>query len=231
MSVAVTQKVVITGAGRGLGAVLADLGTNAGHDVQAAMRSPKKASDLQLDVDSEESIAAFVETLTNRLDQVDVLINNAGVDARAFGADPDKRGPFDVSGDDLLATMRTNVVGPMLLTRAMLPLLRAAGDAKIINVSSQLGSMVVGGSVGEDVAYGSSKAALNLLTVRTAHLLAPDGITTIALHPGWLRTDMGGESAPLGSDETGQRIWEVINSLTPDQNGSFLTFEGTHHDW
>ncbi len=226
-----TFKVVITGAGRGLGAVLADLGTSAGHDVQAAMRSPKKASDLPLDLDSEKSIEAFAATMASRLDQVDVLINNAGVDARAFGADPAKRGPFDISGEHLLATMRTNVVGPMLLTRALLPLLRAAGTAKIINVSSQLGSMVVGRASGSDVAYNASKAALNSLTVKTAHLLGDDGITTIALHPGWLKTDMGGERATTDVEEAAAKIWQLIDRLGPEQNGSFLTFEGEPHIW
>lgn len=226
-----TRKVVITGAGRGLGAVLADLGTSAGDDVQAAMRTPKKASDLSLDVDSEASIAAFVATLERRLDQVDVLINNAGVDARAFGADPDERGPFDLTADQFLSTIRTNVVGPMLLTRGILPLLRAADGAKIINVSSQLGSMVVGKASGRDVGYNASKAALNSLTVKTAHLLGAEGITTIALHPGWLQTDMGGGQAPTSPTEAARKIWQLIDDLHPDQNGQFLTFEGEQHLW
>ena len=143
-----TRKVVITGAGRGLGAILADLATTAGDDVQAAMRTPQKTSDLPLDMDSEESIEAFVATLSARLDQVDVLINNAGVDARAFGAADDRRGPFELSGDHVLATMRTNVVGPMLLTRALLPLLNDRSEGSVEFKHQNISAVLKG--LGED---------------------------------------------------------------------------------
>ncbi len=226
-----TRKVVITGAGRGLGSVLADMATSAGDDVQATMRSPQKASDLQLDLDDPASIDALANRLGARLDCVDVLINNAGVDAQVFGSGVDERGPFDIDPDHFLATMRTNVVGPMLLTRALLPLLRMSAHAKIINVSAQGASMALGRTAGPDIAYNASKAAMNNVTVKTAHLLDDEGITTIALHPGWLKTDMGGDSAQMEVADGARQIWDTINGLDHAQNGAFLRYDGVVHPW
>ena len=76
-----------------------------------------------------------------------------------------------------------------------------------------------------------SKAALNSLTVKTAELLGGDGITTIALHPGWLKTDMGGDRATTEVTDAAQKIWQLIDGLGHDQNGEFLTFEGEQHPW
>jgi len=160
-----------------------------------------------------------------------VLINNAAIDARSLSAGDGDRGPLGLSGDDFLTQMRVNVVGPMLLTRSLLPSLEQASEPRVVNVGSQLGSMAYGAEHGNDIGYNASKAALNSLTVRTASLLRPRGIIAVTVHPGWVRTDMGGSSAMLGSAEAAEAIVETVSGLTIDDTGRFLRWDGTEHPW
>ena len=102
----------------------------------------------------------------------------------------DERDVLQLSGEHFLGEMRVNALGPMLLVRAVLDRLRAASRPRIVNISSQVGSMEIGRTVGRDVGYTSSKAALNMITLKLASRLREDGIVAISLHPGFLRTDM-----------------------------------------
>ena len=86
-------------------------------------------------------------------------------------------------------------------------------------------------TMGRDVGYAVSKAALNMITVKLAAQLRADGITAIALHPGYLRTEMGAANAPLGADEAAERIVDLIDGLTPADSGRFLRWDGTEHPW
>ena len=222
--------VVITGARRGLGASLVECYESAGADVLAAARSGSTCDSRAhpvLDMGDEASIEAFAASIDR---PVDVLINNAAIDARALGAGGD-RGPFALTGSDFLAEMQVNAVGPMLLTRLLLPWLEQASDSRIVNVTSQLGSMWYGADHGNDIGYNASKAALNALTVRTAGLLRPRGVIAVAIHPGWVRTDMGGSAAPLGAAEAADAIFETVSGLTLDDTGRFVRWDGTEHPW
>jgi NAD(P)-dependent dehydrogenase (short-subunit alcohol dehydrogenase family) len=127
--------------------------------------------------------------------------------------------------------MDVNAAGPMLVTRALVPLLRAAEGSLVINVSSQLGAMTFGNDHGNDIAYNASKAALNMVTVRSATDLAVDEIGVICIHPGWVRTDMGGAAAALGVDESAAAIAETVDELTLADSGRFLRWDGSPHDW
>lgn len=223
--------VVITGARRGLGVSLAQCFEAAGADVLAAARSGSTCGSQvhpPLDVGDEASIEAFAASIDR---PVDVLVNNAAIDARVLGAHGDERGPLVLSPEDFLAQMRVNAVGPMLLTRALLPRLEAAPAARVVNVTSQLGSMWYGADHGRDIGYNASKAALNAVTVRTAGVLKPKGIVVVALHPGWVRTAMGGPTATLGADEAAAAIVETVTGLTIDDTGRFLRWDGTDHPW
>jgi NAD(P)-dependent dehydrogenase (short-subunit alcohol dehydrogenase family) len=232
-----SERVVVTGANRGLGLELTRVWTDRGYDVVAGCRRPADAAELaetgatvlEVDTGDASSIAAFAASIGDA--PVDILVNNAGVDARAFGVAGDRRDALQVDGEVVLDVMRINVVGPMLVTRSLVPNLRAAGGARLIDVSSQVGSMEVGRNVGRDVAYTASKAALNMVMLKFAGLLEADGVITIALHPGHLRTAMGGPNAPLEPSEAAARIVDTIDGLTPDQNGSFLRWDGTVHPW
>ncbi len=229
----------MTGANRGLGLELVRRLLADGHEVWGSARSADApalsglgpAGVLTLDLGSEASIDGALAALATQTDGLDVLINNAGIDARALGAPDDDRGPFALSPEVMLEVTRINAVGPMLVTRAARPLLRAGRDPLVVNVSSQLGSMQVAASKGRDTAYCVSKAALNMWTVKSAGALAADGITTVMVHPGWVKTDMGGASAALTPEASASAIVDTIGRLGRGDNGRFLTWDGADHPW
>jgi NAD(P)-dependent dehydrogenase (short-subunit alcohol dehydrogenase family) len=108
--------------------------------------------------------------------------------------------------------------------------LRAAGG-KVINISSQVGSIAVAEKIGKDAAYTTSKAALNMLTVKQSQVLSPDGVTVIAMHPGWVRSEMGGPTADLDPADSASAIVNVVDTLGVNQTGSFLRWDGSVHPW
>jgi NAD(P)-dependent dehydrogenase (short-subunit alcohol dehydrogenase family) len=232
-----TKTVVITGANRGLGLELARAYASRGDKVIAGCRMPSTATELAavtphvhpLDVGDERSINAFVTAFGDRT--VDILINNAGIDARNLGVADGDRDVLTQSGDHVLDQIRVNAVGPMLVARGLVANLRRSDSPRIVNVSSQVGSMVVGAGMGRDVGYAVSKAALNMITVKLAARLTDDGIIALALHPGYLRTQMGGASAPLGPDQSAAEIVQLVDSLTIEDSGSFRRWDGTEHPW
>lgn len=233
-----TERVVITGANRGLGLQLARQYASRGDDVWGGCRRPAQADELreltddvvELDMASEASIESFAGKLGDGA--IDVLINNAGVDARALGVPDEERDVLQLSPEDLLGEFRVNALGPLLLTRALLAPLRKADGARIVNVSSTVGSMEVAATIGRDVGYVVSKAALNMITVKLAGRLRDDGIIAVALHPGLLRTALG---TPRGNLEdpgpAAAEIVALVDSLTPAQSGSFLHRDGSVHPW
>lgn len=230
--------VFITGAGRGLGLGLAKAFAERGDRVIGAARRPEDATELAavadqviaLDVSSDESIAAAATALAP-LGRIDLLVNNAGIDARAAGGATDGRGPLSIGRTEMLAVMDVNVAGPVVLTQALLPLLEAAAAPIVVNISSQLGAISFGGRAGSDLAYNASKSALNMVSVRTAAELSGRGVTVVCLHPGWVQTDMGGSGASLTADESAVAIAETVGGLTTADSGRFLTWDGRDHDW
>ena len=228
--------VVITGANRGLGLALAQHHVAQGATVIGGCRKPSVAEALAaagaevhpLDMESGESITAFGAAVGDR--PVDLLYNNAGIDARAVGASETARGALDLTEAQFRSVMDINVLGPMLMVQALASNLVAAGG-KIVNVSSQVGSIQVAQRIGSDIAYTTSKAALNMLTLKQSQALRSDGVTVIALHPGWLRSDMGGSRADLEPAVAAKSIADVVANLTIDQTGTFLRWDGSTHPW
>ncbi len=228
--------VVITGANRGIGLALARQYTSTGAHVIGGCRKPDDAHALRgtgaeiyaLDTSSGESITAFATAIGDR--PVDVLINNAGIDARAVGADDGARGALDITADQYLAVINVNVVGPMRLVQLLARNLRAA-HGTVANITSQVGSFEVAKRMGRDVSYNSSKAALNMVTLKQSQALRADGVIVVCLHPGWVRSDMGGKGADLEPDEAASGIARVLDSLTIDDSGSFLRWDGSVHPW
>ena len=170
--------VVITGANRGLGLELAKAFAAGGNKVVGGCRTPDAADELRtvtehihaVDIGDERSIADFVAAMGD--DPIDVLVNNAGLTAVGLGAADGERDVLQLSPEHFMGEMRINALGPMLLARGLLPALRRSGRPRIVNISSQIGSMVVGSSMGRDVGYGASKAALNMITIKLASRLA-----------------------------------------------------------
>lgn len=229
------RRIFITGVGRGLGLALAQRFAAVGNTVFGSARGVTPDIGLTgrvtMDLADEQSIIAAANKLAEQTDSLDLLINCAGVDARAFGASEHVRGIFDLDAATFNAVLNVNATGPMVLTSAVLPLLRRGSDAMVVNLSSQLGSMQVAARNGRDAAYCVSKAALNMVSVKSAAALAPEGIGVVMLHPGWVQTDMGGENAPLTVDQSADAIVASIDNLSLADTGRFIRWDGYDHPW
>jgi NAD(P)-dependent dehydrogenase (short-subunit alcohol dehydrogenase family) len=229
--------VVVTGANRGLGLELARAFADRGDTVIAGCRDPDSATELRslahavhpLDIGDQRAIDAFVAAVGEQA--VDVLVNNAGIDARNLGAADDERDVLVQSPEHLLGQVSVNAVGPLLLVRGLLPNLRRATTPRIVNITSQIGSMEVSRTAGRDVGYAVSKAALNMITVKLASRLRGEGIVAVMLHPGYLRTAMGGPAAMMDADDAARQIADLVDRLTIDDSGSFLRWDGSVHPW
>jgi len=224
-----SQTVLITGANRGLGLEYAQQFSERGYTVIGTARNPDAATELaevadrveQLDVADPASVAALAE----RLDGVpiDILINNAGM----FDRDDVTIDAVDFA--TMEQTFAVNTFGPLRVTQALLPNLRAGKARLIISMSSQLGS--IENSNGRWYAYRASKTALNQFNKIWSVELASEGFTCVVLHPGWVRTDMGGPNASYSPEESVAGLVNVIEALTPEDNGGFYDFQGNPIPW
>lgn len=231
------RRILVTGANRGLGLEFVRQSLQAGDRVIAACRHPGQATALNnlvgefpnrlhvlpLDVAVERSRAELVRELALVTDGLDVLINNAGVlpSGERFG---------QVDAQVLSAALDTNAVGPFALAQALAPMLEAGQQPRIANVSSQLGSIARTDAF-RTPSYAISKAAQNMATVLLARALAPRGVLAMALHPGWVRTDMGGKDGELEPADSVRGLLAVIHALRPEQSGQFLDYRGQVLPW
>ncbi len=229
--------VVITGANRGLGLELARVYAGRGDRVIAGCRNPGTADELArltehvhaLDMGDEQSIAGFIAAIGEQ--SVDIVVNNAGIDARNLGAADSERDVLTQTPQQLIGQIEVNAVGPWLLSRGLLPHLRRSDRPRIANVTSQIGSMEVSQRIGRDVGYAVSKAALNMITVKLAARLRDEGIIAILIHPGFLRTDMGGSAATMEPADAARQMVGTIDGLSIADTGSFRRWDGTVHPW
>ena len=204
------QTALVTGATRGIGAVVVAALFDLGATVYAGARNPRdlagvhsttggRVVPVRLDVTREEDIAAAVRTAVTETGRLDVVVNNAGVGdfrGRALGNLETER------LDEILAT---NLRGPMLLAREALPQLLARPGGRIVNVSSGMGALS-GGMGGTAPAYRVSKAGINALTAYLHGEYGMRGLIANAACPGWVRTEMGGDDAPRSPDEGADTI-------------------------
>jgi NAD(P)-dependent dehydrogenase (short-subunit alcohol dehydrogenase family) len=210
--------ILITGGNRGIGAALVKAYRAAGDDVIVAARS---GGDVALDVTDDGSVASAAAALAGR--PTDLLINNAGV----IGPERQSSTAMDFAG--FLATLDANTLGPLRVTQALLPNLRAAEGAKVAIISSQMGSLASAQS--DHVAYRASKAAVNKASQTLATDLAREGIAVASLHPGWVRTDMGGAGADIDPSESAAGIKAVLDRLTVATTGKFWAWNGRELPW
>ena len=230
------QTYLITGASRGIGLEfarqLSARAAIAGDTVLATARDPGKASELvalkgvmvlPLDVASEASIETFAKALAGR--PIDVLINNAGISNHTPDLD-------SCTLAKLQEVFTTNTFAPVLITKALLPNISAGEGKRVINITSVLGSMGLH-HTGFSYGYCASKAALNMLTQKLATELAKVHPTScvIALHPGWVQTEMGGKEAPLTPAAAVQTMLATIAKLTPANTGAYLNTDGAALPW
>ena len=231
------RRVFITGSNRGIGLALAQHLAEAGHTVFAAARRPEQASALYalarrhagrvhvvpLDVTDEAAIRAAAQRVQAVAHGLDWLINNAGVLAR------DER--WDTLDPAAMQdAFRVNAIAPLIVAKHFVPLLRQGQAPLICQMTSVMGSIALTEGGGY-YSYRGSKAALNMMSVVLAHELRPLGITVVLMHPGWVRTDMGGAAAPLAPKTSAQGIVRVLEGLTLADSGRFLTWEGRELPW
>ena len=215
--------VLITGANRGIGLEFARQYSADGWDVVATVRQSSPELDVlgvrveRLDMRDLDAVASFGE----RLDSLDLLIANAGT----YGP----RSPRSAAeGEEWLETFAVNTVAPYLLAQSVLPLVARSGG-KLVAITSKMGSIADNRSGGY-IAYRSSKTALNSAW-RCLEIDNRDKVVAAVLHPGWVQTRMGGESAPLEPEESVARMRRVIEDLGPDQSGRFFSYDGSEIPW
>jgi len=230
------MKYLVTGANRGLGLEFTTKLAERGDEVIATCRSIAAAKELQelaersggkvrlfeMDVATpadNQKLAAFLEGQA-----VDVLINNAG----HYSKD---NGPFDtIDFDGIMKDFAINAMGSLRVTQAALPAIRRGGLKKIINISSKMGS-IADNSGGGAYAYRMSKPALNMGSRSLAQDLKPEGITVLAVHPGWVVTDMGGPNGLVDTNESINGLIKVIDNAGLEQSGRFWDFRGEELPW
>ena len=221
---------VVTGANRGIGLELVRQLLSEGHEVEACCRRPADAKELRatgarvhaVDIVDGDSVAAFARTLDAI--PVDLLINNAGV----YGNPRQRLQDFDYAA--AMCAFETNTLGALRMTHAFLPHLRRGTGKKIAHISSMMGSIGTTTSPG-DLAYRMSKAALNMMSKSIAHELHDDHITSIVVHPGWVRTNMGGPNAPILPADSARGILTQITTASFADSGGFFDYKGLRCSW
>jgi len=224
------QTIVVTGANRGIGLELCRQLAAGGAEVIATARDPESADELgklaparieALDVADPESVAAFAGALGDTA--VDVLINNAGIGGPGAGI-------ANLDFDEVARTLEVNSLGPLRVTQALLPHLRRGRRRTVVHISSNMGS-ITNNDRGGYYGYRASKTALNSLNRTLAHELGCLGFTCVVLHPGWVRTGMGGDGAPLTPEESVRGLVKIVAGLTAEHNGRFFDHTGVQLPW
>lgn len=232
-----TSTVLITGANRGLGLEFATQFAADGWRIIACCRQPDHAESLhslknihqarlrihQLDLADFTAIDRLAGIL--REEPIDLLINNAGV------YPPAQQGEFGhINYDAWLDTLRINTLAPLKMAEAFVTHLERSRLKTLAIITSKMGS-IADNQRGGSYPYRTSKAAVNMVAKSLAIDLAPRGITTILLHPGWVQTRMGGPGALISTQQSVTGMRAVLNQITPDDSGKFFAYDGQLIPW
>ena len=216
--------VLITGASRGIGRELADQYAADGWDVIPTCRDPAGAGmtdAVKLDVTNSEDVCDLAMYLKDR--PIDVLINNAGV----IGQRDSAIGTIDYALWE--EVFRVNTLAPIRVAEAVVENVAASDCKKMVFVSSIMGSIASNG--GGHYLYRSTKAALNAAMVSLSLELSPRGVICVSMHPGWVRTDMGGPTAAVAVPDSASGIRRVVQRLSSTDNGRFFDYNGDEIPW
>ncbi len=231
-----SDTILVTGANRGIGLELSRQYAAAGWRVLACCRRPDQAGELnalaqqsggrlavhQLDVRDTERIGRLAAELEG--EAIDILLNNAGIS----GPRPQEFGAIDTEG--WLETFRVNTIAPYQMALAFAGHVARSRRRIFATVGTIMGSIADNRSGGY-YAYRSSKAAVHMVMRSLAVDLAPQGLTAVTFHPGWVRTEMGGAEATLTPAESVAGLRRVLNELTPEHSGRFFDYQGRELPW
>lgn len=220
---------VVTGGNRGIGLEFARQLAERGERVIATARKPEKATALRglpvrvepLDVSDPGSVSEFARRLDGA--PVDVLIHNAGIGAAGPGIER-------LDMDEMERYFSVNTIGPLRVTQALLPNLRAGARKLIVGISSGLGSLE-GNTGGGWYGYRAAKAALNMFVRTLAQELRREGFICVLLDPGWVKTNMGGPGAPTPPEQSVRGMLKVMDGLSPFESGGFFNSRGRQVPW
>lgn len=228
------KNIFISGANRGLGLSLTRQCLQAGNQVFAGTRSPSAPlAELEgqypgamhlvvIDVSSEESVKAAAEAVGTKAGRLDLIINNAALLYRESAVNPIERIDLDAAAE----TLDVNAIGPLRVLKYFLHLLDTGPRKMVVNISSEAGSIA---DCQRDAwyAYCMSKAALNMASMILQNYLREKGVKVLAVHPGWMRTRMGGEDAKYDTQESARAIlalsekeWSIDGPVFVDHTGA-----------
>lgn len=228
-----SQTVFITGANRGIGLSLAELYLQQGAQVHATSRNLTESSELQALVSNYRTLTLHQLDVTNyqqvaelpsKLPAIDVLINNAGY----YGPKGYGFGNTDI--EEWRKVFEINTIAPLKLVETFYSQLQKGSAKKVACISSKVGSMTENTSGGGYI-YRSSKAALNSVVKSLSNDLTDEGFTVLALHPGWVRTAMGGPNALIDTKTSAAGLAKVIEQSTQENSGQFINYDGTQLPW
>ena len=228
-----SQTVLITGANRGIGLEYVRQYAQDGNTVYATVRDIALATELQALAEKHSQIQVLaldiaditaIQSLAHQLSAVsiDILISNAGA------YPPSRFGKTDPQ--TWLQAFQVNTLTTYYLAEAFLPHLQRSGQAKLIAMTSKMGSMADNSSGGEYI-YRSTKTALNMVVKSLSLDLQPFNIAVAALHPGWVRTDMGGPNGLIDTETSVTGLRKVITGLDQNQSGEFIAYDGKPVPW
>ena len=220
------MKVLITGSSRGIGRALVLHALTKGHEVLAVARdtsslekmkfeSGGKLTLLSANVSTPQGIKE-VAAMVKAQGSLDVLVNNAGVLLKGD------------SIEDFQTSFNVNAMTPYYLTKALIPTLENSKEPRVIQISTMMASITDNASGGAH-SYRSSKAALNMLTKGLS--VEYPKIAFQLIHPGWVKTDMGGQGATVEVSESAEGIWKVIETTGLKNSGAFRDFRGQTLPW
>lgn len=227
--------VLITGANRGIGLKLTEQFALDEWQVIACCRNPHEAEQLQalangypaieihaLDVTNYSQMAALAEKLSGR--PIDILLSNAGI----FGSKGVGFG--DVDAKEFRQVLEVNTIAPLMLVQNFVDHVAASQKKLVAVISSKVGS-IADNSGGGIYAYRSSKTAVNQVVKCLSIDLADRGISVISLHPGWVKTDMGGPNAEITTDQSVSGLKDILQSADLHQSGQFIEYDGNNIPW
>ena len=233
------KNVLITGVSGGLGFALAQEYIERGYFVFGCdLFKSDKSSDLssgdkvqfqfvELNAGDDESVRRAFEKIAEQTNTIDVIINAAGI---LPPNSENKLEDFDISAS--LDVFNINTLGPLRITKAFLELLKNGEDKMLVNISSEAGSMTTHSNYINRYDYCMSKAGVNMQSIILQRYLKGDGIKVLAVHPGWMKTQMGGEEAPLSPETSAKGIADLSEKHKHQlDSGIYFDYDGSSRAW